>query len=165
MAAASRAKRVSRMPTCRGRCAYPPSGADGCSRATTRTLSWTLSCSLQSRPSEELLRKPALSAIVCFVFFAMALPCYYAAISCGQSGHVTMWMRGRRLPKERHVCGTCSAWLSSECLADEIESVFPPVVPNNVVADVLALVSVFWLHAVVVIVGAVAAVYMYGPVA
>ena len=40
------------------------------------------------------------------------------------------------------------------------------MVPNNVVADVLALVSVFGLHAVVVVVGAVAAaVYMYGPVA
>ena len=52
----------------------------------------------------------------------MASPCYYAATqsfsTCSQRAHVTIWMRGRRGPEERRVCSTCSAWLSSQGLAD-----------------------------------------------
>jgi hypothetical protein len=73
----------------------------------------------------------------------MASPCYYAAnqsfSTCVQRAHVTIWMRGRRGPKERSVCSTCSVWLISQGLADEVEAGNRLVVPYNAVANALPL--------------------------
>ena len=85
-------------------------------------------------------------ACVLFVFFAMASPCYYAAnpsfSTCVQRAHVTIWMRGRRGPKERSVCSTCSAWLISRRLADKVEAENRLLVPYHAVANALSLVPV-----------------------
>ena len=87
----------------------------------------------------------AKSSEICvylFVFFAMASPCYYAAnqafSTCVQRAHVTIWMRGRRGPKERSVCSICSAWLTSQGLADKVEAGDRLEVPYNDVPNALS---------------------------
>ena len=81
-----------------------------------------------------------------FVSFAMASPCYYAAnqsfSTCVQRAHVTIWMRGRRGPKERSVCSICSAWLTSQGLADKVEAGDRLEVPYNAVPYALSPVPV-----------------------
>ena len=76
----------------------------------------------------------------------MASPCYYAAThafrTCAQRADLTIWMRGRRGPKERSVCSICSAWLTSQGLADKVEAGDRLEVPYNDVPNALSPVPV-----------------------